>query len=360
MINLNQVQSLQLEISNYCNAACPQCPRNFFGGKTLHTLPLRKWSFSEFKKIIPLDELTELKQIYFCGTYGDPMTNQHIVQICEYVKQTRPEITVGIHTNGGVGKPQSYVRLAKIVDFIAFGIDGLETTNHIYRRNVQWNKLINNVQEFVGNNGIAYWDFIVFDHNQHQIEQARELSKQLGFENFTVKKTGRFLNRRHEFENHLKVYNKKDLVEYLIYPPSDNNYKNTNYLKINEIIPKYGSLENYSKNTCIECNSLNISEIYIGAEGFVFPCGWLHDRLYGPEIEGTSDQIQIKKMMNNAGGLPATNVFYGKLRQIVEGEWFRKVQESWNNNQRLSRCGIMCGKELNLIGEQNSDILYKE
>jgi len=131
-------------------------------------------------------------------------------------------------------------------------------------------------------------------------------------------------------------------------------------LKINEIISKYGSLQSYSKKTCIDCNALNIKEIYVGAEGFVFPCGWLHDRLYGPEVEGTSDHAQIKKIMNSAGGLPATNIFYGKLKQIVEGNWFQLIRESWTNGQRLSRCGIMCGKDLNLIGEQNLDIIYKD
>ena len=51
MLKLSNVKSIQLEISRYCNASCPQCPRNYFGGETIPTLSLRKWTTTEFKKI---------------------------------------------------------------------------------------------------------------------------------------------------------------------------------------------------------------------------------------------------------------------------------------------------------------------
>ena len=72
MHKLADIKILQLEISNYCNAACPQCPRNYFGGKTISTLPLSRWSLSVFKKLFTPDLLKSIEEIYFCGTYGDP------------------------------------------------------------------------------------------------------------------------------------------------------------------------------------------------------------------------------------------------------------------------------------------------
>jgi|TARA_R110001606_G_scaffold361434_1_gene514542 MoaA/NifB/PqqE/SkfB family radical SAM enzyme len=355
MIKLSDVKSLQLEITNLCNAACPQCPRNFFGGKTLTTLPLKNWTLTEFRENIPLEQFTSLEQVYFCGTYGDPFSNYYITQIVQHIKSILPEVKIGIHTNGGIGKNKTYVEVAPYVDFIAFGIDGLEDTNHIYRRNVLWDKVMDNATTFIAGGGIAYWDYIVFDHNQDQVDAAEILSKEMGFAKFSAKRTGRFLNRKHEYESKLTVYNKKNLVDYIIYPPSDPKYRNSNYDKL-----PTSSISEYAKKACISCNALNIKEIYIGADGFVFPCGWLHDRLYGPEVDGTADQTLMKSLMHTSGGLASTNVFHGKLKNIVEGEWFANIQKSWTDGNRLERCGVMCGDQFNLIGEQNLEVGYKE
>ena len=359
MFKLEQVESLQLEVSNYCNAACPQCPRNYYGGKTIPTLPLRKWTLQEFKHTIDFTKLNNLKQVYFCGTYGDPMTNTHLVKMCEYIKEQNPTVKIGVHTNGAVGNTTMYAQLAKLIDFMAFGIDGLENTNHIYRRNVSWQKLKNNVQTFIAQGGKAIWDFIVFDHNQNQISQARALSKQMGFAEFSIKRTGRFLNRKHEVDNNLTVYNRNGDIDYQIYPPSNHDYLNDSYENIDIIVKEYGSLQEYSRKTCVSCNSQRIKEIYIGADGFVFPCGWLHDRLYGPDVEGTDDNIKMKKMIHTAGGLAFTNVFHATLEEIVNGSWFEIIEASWST-ERLERCGIMCGTNINLIGVQNQEVTYKD
>ena len=359
MIELNRVESIQLEISNHCNASCPQCPRNYYGGKTIPTLPLKKWSFQEFKDIIDFTDLDSLKQVYFCGTYGDPLSNSALVKMCSFIREVKPEVQIGIHTNGALSNEKTFRELATIADFIAFGIDGLEDTNHIYRRNVNWQKLMTNVNAFIGNGGMAIWDFIVFDHNQHQVEQAKELSEALGFAKFNIKRTGRFFNRKHEFEKKLTVYNRDGTVDYMIYPPEDKKYLNNDYFQIEKIKKTNGNLKNYSQQTCVSCNSKRIKEIYIGADGFVFPCGWLHDRLYGPEVEGTDDNIKIKKMMKKAGGLSHTNVFNSSLKKVVNGVWFEMIEQSWKG-ERLERCGIMCGDKINLIGAQNEEITYKK
>lgn len=358
MYSLKDVVSIQLEISTYCNAACPQCPRNFFGGKTIPDLPLRAWTLDDVKNLFTLDFLHQLKQIYLCGTYGDPMTNSHVVRICEFFKNNNPDVVIGIHTNGAAGTDHVYAALAKTVDFIAFGIDGLEDTNSIYRRQVSWKKLMRNSKAFIDAGGCAIWDFIVFEHNQHQIDQARVTSADLGFKEFCVKKTSRFINRAHQIQDHLDVVDTKGFVQYKIRVPTDPSWVNEGYQHLKNITRQ--EFNTHLTGCEIKCNADQIKEIYIGADGFVFPCGWLHDRLYGPEITGHSDYFGIKELMAAAGGWTVANAFYTPLQTIVDGAWFRHISQSWSNTNRLERCAMMCGSGINVIGPQNSQINYKE
>ena len=180
------IRVLQAEISSDCNAACPQCPRNVYGGRTVPNLPKNRWTVNNLPKMFRNNFVANLDLVYFCGTYGDPMMNSQVLQIADWFKQRNPSLKIGIHTNGGVGKIQTYRELAKVVDFIAFGIDGLDDTNHLYRRRVKWGQVMSRVESFITAGGRANWDFIVFEHNQHQVEKARTVAATLGFAEFNV------------------------------------------------------------------------------------------------------------------------------------------------------------------------------
>ena len=347
--SFDTIRNIEIEISTHCNAACPQCPRNNYGGKTIENLPLINWNLAQFKTVLDIDFVKQLELIYFCGTYGDPLMNADLPKMCEWLMQVNPALKIGIHTNGGVGRTQTYEQLAKLVDFIAFGIDGLSDTNHLYRKNTNWDSIIGNADTFIKSGGKAVWDFIVFRHNQHQVDQARELSLSLGFAEFNVKKTGRFFNKNHQLVNKIDVLDHKGNKEYELLPP-DNEYLNTSYSAI-----KHTDLSEYVKNTKIECYWMKNYKLYIGADGNVFPCGFLHDRIYGIEAESNSDHVKILKMMDGAD----TNVFKKNLKDIVNGQWFDRIRKSWEND-RLERCAIMCGSNINLLKDQNTQIKYKE
>jgi hypothetical protein len=44
----------------------------------------------------------------------------------------------------------------------------LEDTNHLYRENVEWKKIMENARAFISAGGTAHWDMLIFDHNKHQ------------------------------------------------------------------------------------------------------------------------------------------------------------------------------------------------
>lgn len=357
MFSLSQTESLQLEISSYCNAACPQCPRNIQGGATVPNLPLTNWSVDQFEHVIDQFVGANLSMIYFCGTYGDPLMNPHIIKMCELIRKKFSQCRIGIHTNGGLQHHALYKQLAKVADFCAFGIDGLEDTNHLYRRKVSWSKLIENAQAFIDSGGYAIWDFIVFEHNQHQVESAKQISIDLGFKEFNVKKTSRFISRRHEISSVLDVYDREKNIEYQIKVPTDDTYINKGYQKISKSSQK--TFQTYLNETAINCNSCRIKEIYIGSEGLVFPCGWLHDRLYCEDARQHKDHATLQKLFAHIGGTDKANIFHNRLQEIVDRTWFPLIEKQWKTNS-IERCALMCGSNYNIIGDQNQEIDYKE
>jgi MoaA/NifB/PqqE/SkfB family radical SAM enzyme len=348
----SSIKSVEIEISTYCNAACPQCPRNNYGGKTINSLPLINWSLEQLQSVIEEPFIKQLDLIYFCGTYGDPLMNNQLTDMCSWLKQVNPNLKIGIHTNGGAGKKETFIELAKTTDFIAFGLDGLEDTNHLYRRNTKWDIIMSNANAFINAGGYAIWDFIVFQHNQHQVEDARKLSNQLNFKEFNVKKTSRFFNKNHELVDYIDVLDNNGNKEYKLYPPT-NEYLNTAYELVRQT-----DLNDYIKNTKITCYFAKHNQLYIGADGNVVPCGLLHDRLYGLEAEQNSDHTKILQMMNDVGGKKYTNVFHTSLESIVDGPWFDRLKHSWTHD-RLERCAIYCGESIRLLKDQNTDITYK-
>jgi hypothetical protein len=97
-----------------------------------------------------------------------------------------------IHTNGGVHDRYYWEEIATIMNGhgqIDFGIDGLADTLGMYRRNVKYAHVIQNAKAFIKAGGRAQWNYIVFKHNEHQVEEARETSKALGFYNFLPRKS---------------------------------------------------------------------------------------------------------------------------------------------------------------------------
>ena len=336
-----QVEFLELELTTNCNAACPQCSRNFYGGPRWPSLPIASMSLPWLKEKLPLDFMSKIKVIRLCGTYGDPCVHPDIVLIVEWLKSvTTAGIT--INTNGGMRKPAFWQKLAQSLgpnDKVVFGIDGLEDTNHLYRRGVSWKRLIENVKAFNDAGGNSVWQFLPFEHNEHQVDAAKQMAKNLGFSDFLLKRTTRFVDKKHERVARTTVVDTNKI--YFISPPNKKELINPGYINFDK--SSYATVP-------IDCIANQFKMIYIGADGYVFHCGFLSDRLYGYEAEQHHEFEKFKKLMDLAGGPEKANLNFTPLDEIVDGAWFKVIEDSWNNENRLERCAHQCGKH-NGLGE---------
>jgi MoaA/NifB/PqqE/SkfB family radical SAM enzyme len=238
----NNTKVLHLEPTDVCQAACPQCARETdlaFNKKTHHFLTVE-----QIVSLIGNDTIYNLDKMYMCGVYGDPAASMHSIDIFKYFRKINPNIVLGMNTNGAINNTEWWINLANILnkpkDYVIFSIDGLEDTNHIYRRNVKWNKLIENAQAFIQAGGLAHWDMLVFEHNEHQVNQCLKLAKDLGFYFFRAKVSRRYQDTP---------------VAFLKQPK-------------NWVDPVISSSD-------IKCAALKENELYISARGIIHPCCWL-------------------------------------------------------------------------------------
>ena len=120
----------------------------------------------------------------------------------------------------------------------------------------------------------------MFKHNEHQVEEAQQLSNDLGFETFQFKKTGRFFSTdRHKGKESHQAVNKKGEETQKLEKPKD-KYVNKALHKEKELVAKHGSMDNYYKQVKIDCKVKKEKSIFITAEGMLMPCCWVGGQMY--------------------------------------------------------------------------------
>lgn len=348
MYSYEEVRHLHLEISSLCNASCPMCLRNVFGGRVNETMPLTELGLDDVRVIFPAEFLRQLHSMYLCGNYGDPMVARDTLEVLAYFRECQPRIRLGIYTNGSGRSPEWWARLAGLVDYCRFSIDGLEDTNHIYRRGTSWERIMAAVTAFVGAGGNAEWDFIVFRHNEHQVEEARALSRRLGFKNFIVKKTYRFFNlQTGRAREGVAVLDREGNYEYAIAAPEGDGYRNQSLVSLDQAVERRLDYQSYLDDTPISCKVAAERKLYVSAEGLVFPCCWTANIYpwYQPPRSGGVWRL-IEQLPEGKDSIDATK---RPLREIVDGPFFQKlIAESWSRGSiaagKLEVCSRVCGE----------------
>lgn len=354
MYRLADVRVVHIELTTSCNAACPMCPRNIYGGRDNPTLPPAELTLSDIQLILTPQFLRQLKLVYMCGNYGDPMVAKDTLPILQYLRDTNPPITLGFHTNGGARPEDWWRRLARVVTYCRFGIDGLADTNAVYRRNTRWTTIMRSVRAFISAGGRAEWDFLVFRHNEHQVAEARELAKTMGFASFNVKRTGRFFSP--DSGQHISNYpilNKEDQKVGTIEEPTLAHWRNPILQRLTTHLGGADGYVPYLNTTEIRCKVAAQKSLYLSAEGLVTPCCWLGSfyRLYRGKGNGTELLERIP------AGKDALDARKHGLAAIVNGPVFQRIiPESWHRPSiaegRLEHCARVCGSE-DLQGAQH-------
>lgn len=369
MYEVENVKRLHIELSSRCNASCPACSRNYAGGPVAVDLELTELSLDDIKRMVPVEIAKNLVGINFCGNVGDPGMAPDLIPILEYFREQSPKIVQQLRTNGGMRNEKFWTELGEFFvkqppprdnhlfskAGVVFSVDGLEDTNHIYRRGVIWEKLIRNMRAYSATGAFAVWEWLLFEHNQHQLEEARALAKELGFE-FIVKNPLGF----GEYEDSLtgmNVYNKDGSYEYTIWPAKFTGIKKdppfgakVDFKHMNQksipILPEFSKeLEKNSEIVCKSIEHAGSKEIYISANGYMLPCCFLGG-IFG-QFHSSYSRHQFNTLLNDYG-LEKFNLRNQSMLDIINGPDFSNFfLEGWKKdtieNGKLLYCLETCG-----------------
>jgi MoaA/NifB/PqqE/SkfB family radical SAM enzyme len=326
-------RTLQMEISSNCNINCLGCVRTdkfSYDIKGNPDIPKNKFlSLDTFRDIINSPASVELREVQFCGSIDDPLMHPDFLSMVEILKERN--IRTLIHTNASLRTPEYFAKLAGVLNGkVQFSIDGLEHTNHLYRRGAIWNKIMANAEAFIAAGGNAQWQYIEFPWNEQDTDDAKMLATEMGFKSFKYRRD--------------RSGSPDPTTDELTH--AVNRARRVNAMSWQEYVEKE---EQKQTGKEIECFSREQKMYFIGFDGRVWPCCFLHNARWN--TAGNYQEVAERYSNNYAEGWNDLNV--NSFEQIVHHEFYAQdLTASWDSSthgtgpqDRIIRCTQTCSKK---------------
>jgi len=303
--------------------------RNYRGYDYNSGYPLCELGLKEFKHILPPERFPSIGMVNFNGNLGDFANAKDAVEIVEYLADLG--VKVSINSNGSLRSPAWWAKLARPGVTIGFALDGMEDTHSLYRQDTNWKRIIENATAYIKAGGKAIWRFVPFEHNQHQQHACKQLAQDLGFVEFENIYDGR---------ESTPVYTRDGEFSYQIGKPFDSTIPQIRDLLTSHITwfdAKTVKVDRDITPLNLRCIHKVNREIYIAADGSVYPCCFLGFYPATMKHPGNSQLLPMVK---------ENNALEYDLEHCMQ--WFEQVEESWKQESiaqgRLYTCVNTCGR----------------
>lgn len=178
---------LIVDTINVCNMNCPLCPTGLHvPGRAKGTMEM-----SMFRQI--MDELGEYAFTVVLHNWGEPLLNKNIYAMIECAR--RKHLKTVMSSNLNIASDDDFAALVNSgLDELIVSLPGTtEETYNQYVRAGDFKQVIRNVERLVATKrslNVAkpkiIWQFLVFAHNVHQVEELDAMAQRLGVDEVSV------------------------------------------------------------------------------------------------------------------------------------------------------------------------------
>ena len=171
---------MHIEPTSRCTLACPACPRTWFSEKFDRAFPKIDLVLDDLVRFLDCESGQTVDHFLLNGNHGDPIYYPNLLDFIDYFRSTK---YFKISTNGSFQKPEFWHTLAEKLDSrdtVYFSIDGLEHNNHLYRRNSDWNSIMQGLEIMTKSSVNVVWKTLIFAYNQKELDQIQALAQQYG------------------------------------------------------------------------------------------------------------------------------------------------------------------------------------
>lgn len=341
-MNIENIERIELEITSDCNAACPGCART----QNLDLFTPQHITFEQIKKWFPDKRHIEDKRFKLCGVLGDPIVNPDCLKITEWLVYNGGYVQYS--TNGGKQPIEFWRRLGQVSEQsgrvkVHFCVDGHRETNHIYRVNTVYDVIDRNMEAYSSAGGLASWIYIVFDHNEYELEIAKKRAAELKFDFAT--RTG-MRNSYHDWVANIK---KKSKVEKKVITEqktiTTTGAKEHSKVEVIKELDKFIQSETKTDEqideivSSISCKFYHDKEIFLAADGTLWPCCFLWDSYFKNKDKIVEKYSEFKKNWNDLN--------HHSIDEVLSTKYYEQtLADSFDprHNKHISRCIRTCAK----------------
>ena len=299
-----KVEWIDIELTSFCNIHCEGCFRELseYADKVNNT---EKLSLATIKQRFKKEDFPDIKIINFCGSVDEPTSHPEFFDIISHFSSWNAHINIA--TNGSLRTEKWWTKLAEILKPIShrvtWGVDGTDKTSEIYRRGSKFDKVEKNYRAFNKSGGQSTWQFIVFEHNQHQEQEVKVKALEEGFRN----------------------------VKYIYSHRKDVQNKNITHKKVER-----------EETLTVQCKYEAQNRIFVNHRGNVIPCCHLNAEMLEYSA-GREKNTKFTEILNENQGEEAVNLKNHEIKEVMNGEVWKSIADSWSN-EPISKCWKTCKK----------------
>jgi MoaA/NifB/PqqE/SkfB family radical SAM enzyme len=301
MWTTDTIEWIDIELTSFCNIQCKGCFR-VISKQADKILNKSYIDLETIKTRFKREMFPAIQIINFCGSVDEPTTHPNFFEIIDYFSSWNCHINIA--TNGSLRTTKWWRELVERLPSshrVTWGIDGSDELSELYREGSNFKKVQQNFKAFIAAGGQAVWQFIVFEHNEHQLEEAKKIAKDEGFKDFKT-----------------IISHRKDTK--IVTPKQIDNLVEVEYINC-----KYG----------------NQKRIFINHTGNVIPCCHLNSKM----LEYDASNIikdEFEQILNDNDYKNTINLQEVGIEEAISSKIWNEIINSWTTDSPLPRCKQVC------------------